>query len=242
MPCFFVPHLKKDSHTITIIGAEHHHIVHVFRRQEGDEILLTSGNGFLAKAKIIEIGKKSLVSEILEISNPEKSIPEISVAIPLLKNKHDNLIVEKLTELGVKKFYPITTERTVRKGSSNIPDKFQKIAIAAIKQCDNAYLPEISECISLEELLEELPENVVPVAALEVGKHKLIDQVVTSEQSVCIIIGPEGGFSPKEIEMMKQKEVKTISLGNHILRAETAAITAVSQLLSVYLKADPDYY
>jgi 16S rRNA (uracil1498-N3)-methyltransferase len=242
MPSFYVPHLGKDSHTITIIGAEHHHIVHVFRRQEGDEITLSSGDGLLANAKIIEIGKKSLVAEIIEISNPKKSNPEISVAIPLLKNKHDNLIVEKLTELGVKKFYPITTERTVRKGGGNVAEKFQKVAVAAIKQCDNAYLPEISDCINLEELLEKIPENVIPVAALEVGRHKLINQVVSPEQSVCIIIGPEGGFSSKEIEMMKQKEVKTISLGNHILRAETAAITAVSQLLTVYLEADPYYY
>ena len=242
MPCFYVPQLQNDSRQVMISGAEHHHIVHVFRCQAGDEIVLTSGDGILATAVISEINKKHLLVDVIQITQPQRSMPEISVALPLLKNKHDNLIIEKLTELGVKRFYPITTERTVRKANDNIIGKFEKVAIAAIKQCDNAYLPEISEIYSLEKLVQNLPEDVTPVAALEVGKHQLINQVVGSQESACIIIGPEGGFSPDEIAFMKQNEVKTISLGNHILRAETAAITAVSQLLTVYLADNPEYY
>ena len=74
----------------------------------------------------------------------QKSQPQIAVAFPLLKNKHDGMIVEKLTELGVKDFFPIITERTVRKLSANTVEKFHKVAIAAMKQCDNAFLPEIA--------------------------------------------------------------------------------------------------
>lgn len=242
MPCFYAPNLDRDSREIQITGTEHHHIYHVFRKKIGDEILLTSGSGVLAKATINQINKHELIAEIIEIEQPILSPPHISVAVPLLKNKHDNLIIEKLTELGVKEFYPIITERTVRKPGKNLKDKFYKVAIAAIKQCDNAYLPIIHDTLSLSDLIQELPDGVLPVAALEVGDHPIISQQVKPNESVCIIIGPEGGFTLEEIEFLKDNSVRTISLGNHILRAETAAITAVSQLLVLYLTENSDYY
>jgi 16S rRNA (uracil1498-N3)-methyltransferase len=242
MPGFYTPELLPQSKQLDISGNEHHHIVHVFRKQINDEILLTNGQGVLASAKIIAIGKKNLQVEILEISQPQNSQPSISVALPLLKNKHDNLIVEKLTELGVREFYPILTERTIRKAHKNICQKFEKVAIAAIKQCDNAYLPKIHQPVALSELLAQLPAEVQPIAALEFGQHPLISQVVAPQTATCLIIGPEGGFSPAEAKFMLQNRVKAITLGNHILRAETAAITAVSQLLSCYLRDNPAYY
>lgn len=242
MPGFYTPELLASSKELDIIGNEYHHIVHVFRKQINDDILLTSGRGILARAKIIAIDKKKIEVKILEISQPQNSQPSISVALPLLKNKHDNLIVEKLTELGVREFYPILTERTIRKAHKNICQKFEKVAVAAIKQCDNAYLPKIHQPLTLIKLLPKLPAEVQPIAALEFGQHPLISQVVDPQTATCLIIGPEGGFSPTEAEFMLANRVKTITLGNHILRAETAAITAVSQLLACYLSANPSYY
>ncbi|MFO7896496.1 MAG: RsmE family RNA methyltransferase, partial [Candidatus Cloacimonadales bacterium] len=178
MPGFYTPELSLQSKQLNISGSEHHHIVHVFRKQVNDEILLTNGRGILASARIITLAKKELAVEILEISQLQNSEPAISVALPLLKNKHDNLIVEKLTELGVREFYPLISERTVRKAGKNICQKFEKIAIAAIKQCDNAYLPQIHNQLTLSDLLQKLPEQVQPVAALEFGKHPLISQAI----------------------------------------------------------------
>ena len=173
----------------------------------------------------------------------QRSQPQIAVAFPLLKNKHDSMIIEKLTELGVKDFFPITTERTVRKPSVNTVEKFNKVAIAAMKQCDNAFLPTIHEVQSLSELLEKMIEYV-PVAALEIGKHKTMKEIVANSQksSICIIIGPEGGFDKGEIDYLQYKHVETFTLGNHILRAETAAIASVSQLVGTFLQNDPEYY
>ena len=243
MPCFYAPEMRKDDDLIIISGTEHHHICHVFRNKVEDKIILSNGKGLLAEGIIGSVKKKELSVYINKITTMQKSQPQIAVAFPLLKNKHDSMIVEKLTELGVKDFFPITTERTVRKPSENTIEKFNKVAIAAMKQCDNAFLPIIHKVQSLTNLIEEM-KDFIPIAALEIGSHKTLNEIVAAsdERSICIIIGPEGGFGKDEIEYLQNKHVTTFTLGNHILRAETAAITSVSQLVGSFLQNDSDYY
>lgn len=243
MPCFYAPEMRKDDDLIIISGTEHHHICHVFRNKVEDKIILSNGKGLLAEGIIGSVKKKELSVYINKITTMQKSQPQIAVAFPLLKNKHDSMIVEKLTELGVKDFFPIVTERTVRKPSENTIEKFNKVAIAAMKQCDNAFLPIIHKVQSLTELIEEM-KDFIPIAALEIGSHKTLNEIVAAsdEKSICIIIGPEGGFSKDEIEYLQNKHVTIFTLGNHILRAETAAITSVSQLVGSFLQNDPGYY
>ncbi len=243
MPCFYTPEMKITDDIVLISGNEHHHICHVFRRKEGDKIILSNGKGLLAEGIINSVEKKEVTVSINKRTVLQISQPQVAIAFPLLKNKHDNMIIEKLTELGVKDFFPITTERTVRKPSMNAVKKFQKVAIAAMKQCDNAFLPKIHEVQSLFELIEKM-EDFIPVAALEIGKHKTINEIVTNLEirSICIIIGPEGGFDEKEIEYLQKENVATFTLGNHILRAETAAIASVAQLAGYYLQNNPEYY
>ncbi len=243
MPCFFAPNMNINDDLILISGSEHHHICHVFRRKEGDEIILSNGKGLLAEGIIDSIKKKELTVSVNKMVTMQKSQPQIAIAFPLLKNKHDNMIIEKLTELGVKDFFPIIIERTVRKPSVNTIEKFKKVAIAAMKQCDNAFLPQIHEVRSISELIEKM-EKYVPVAALEMGKHQTLNEIAANleKKSICIIIGPEGGFDEKEIEYLQNRNVATFTLGNHILRAETAAIASVSQLAGYFLQNDREYY
>ena len=242
MPCFYAPDMKKNDNLIIISEPEFHHIIHVFRKKEEDRINLSNGKGLLAKGIIKSIKKNELTVSITQIIIMQKSQPQIAIAFPLLKNKHDNMIIEKLTELGVKDFFPITTERTVRKSSTNTVEKFNKVTIAAMKQCDNAFLPQIHKVQSMPELLENLGEYL-PVAALEIGRHATLNKIVANtKRSICIIIGPEGGFDKMEIEYLQKKQVATFTLGNHILRAETAAIASVSQLVGYFLQNNPEYY
>jgi len=240
MPSFYVPSLVKTDAEVIIKGDEFHHIKNVFRKQTGDEILLTNGNGILAKAEISEIFKTEIIVNILSVNKLNFSEQKIAIAFPFLKNKHDNLIVEKLTELGVKDFFPIITKRTVQKPKPI--EKFEKITISAIKQCDNVFLPKVHQTVKLSQFFKTLQtENYQPVVALETEKEKLLSDVV-SITNICIIIGPEGGFSEEEIAFIKEQNIPTFKLGNHILRAETAAISAVSQLVSIYLKNNNNFY
>ncbi len=242
MPCFYVPELQKEQKKIKIIGSEHHHLSNVFRKIEGEIILLTNGKGLLANAEITQNSSKNTALKIIKITEEKISQPIITVAFPLLKNKHDNLIIEKLTELGVKKIYPITSKRTVRKVSQNTIEKFEKIAISAIKQCDNAFLPKIYAVQNLKELMTKLTkENILPLVALEFGDNKLLPEII-EDKNVCLIIGPEGGFDESEAKYLEKSGAIFFTLGNHILRAETAAITAVSQTLAIRLAKDKKYY
>jgi 16S rRNA (uracil1498-N3)-methyltransferase len=245
MPCFYVPDLKKTAENIWITGEEFHHIVHVRRKKVGDHIDLTNGNGLLADTIITEIGKKKLTVEIRDTKEIKASQPKIAVAFSLLKSKHDNLVIEKLAELGVKEFFPLITERSVRKISPNTTEKFRKAAIAAIKQCDNAFLPEINLPLEINDALEQITNSGFSIiVALETGERNSLNDALAkvADENICILIGPEGGFSSQEIELFDQRKLIPVTLGNHILRAETASIVAVSQILYYLLERDPSYY
>jgi len=244
MPCFYVPDLNKTTENICITDEEFHHIVHVRRKKVGDCLALTNGNGLLADTIITEIGKKYLSIAIKNTKEIEASQPKIAVAFSLLKSKHDNLVIEKLTELGVKEFFPLITDRSVRKISTNTTEKFRKAAVAAIKQCDNAFLPEINQPQEIEEALKQITNSGFSIlVALETGKRTGLKDALTRmpDKNICIIIGPEGGFSPQEIELFAQRKLPAITLGNHIMRAETASIAAVSQILYYLLEQDGNH-
>jgi len=245
MPGFYTPNLKKDDKNYKISGEEFHHITNVRRRSIGDIIKLTNGKGLLCDARISEITKKFVIADIVEAKEFQSSHPKIAAAFSLLKSKNDLLIIEKLTELGVKEFFPLMTERSVRKISANTNEKFRKVSVAAIKQCDNAHLPKIHKPLELNKALDFIRSSgFIPIIALEYGEQMSLKQALdqVGDQNSCLIIGPEGGFSPGEIELFKKKDIISITLGNHILRAETAAIAIISQTLNYQLEKDPNYY
>ena len=245
MPSFYAPHLTRDMKIFTIGGEEFHHIINVFRKKENEQITLTNGRGQAFEAVIEHIGKRDLTLKTLSSITREKSEPRIAVGFSLLRNKHDHMIVEKLTELGVSEFHPLVSERSVRSAGDNTVDKFIKTAIAAMKQCDNLYLPEVHPVKGLKETLQYLQDNGYMVyAALERGVKKLIsdNRKEPYPDKIALIFGPEGGFSDQELNLFAEMEIEGFTIGNHILRAETAAIAGVSQLLLKILQYRPDYY
>lgn len=245
MPSFYVPQLSLTDKTVTISGEEYHHAIKVRRLAEGENISLTNGSGLVATGSINSISKRDFIVEIETINRIEGSKPHIAVGFSLLKSKHDHMIVEKLTELGIKEFFPVITDRSVRLSGKNYLEKFEKVAVAAIKQCDNAYLPRLNPALKFQDLVNHLLDNgYEPVVALEVGENRQIHTVLDEikDNNICFIIGPEGGFSEEEVDFIKAKNIKTLTLGNHILRAETAAITAGAVILNYYLMQDSNYY
>jgi 16S rRNA (uracil1498-N3)-methyltransferase len=169
----------------------------------------------------------------------------MALGVALLRNKHDNLVIEKCTELGCKVFYLMETERTIKKASDNMIEKYGKVAIAAIKQCDNAWLPEIKDTCNLLSTIQQMrADGFMPVVALESGAHEHLFTIRDNfkDQSLGMIIGPEGGFSAKERDLIHQEKVPAITLGNHILRAETAAVAAISLLAGINYYWNSKYY
>ena len=238
MPSFYVPELTSAHSTITISGSEHHHITKVFRFTEGKEIFLNSGKGIFVRAKITEIQKKTLSCQVIESIQREKYNPDIAVAFSLLRNKNDHLLVEKLTELGVAEFFPFESDYSVRKASKNTTEKFKITAIEAIKQCDNGYLPTINESKSLSAQIAEIEsKNYNILVASEKEQSVTLKNIISKklDKPICILIGPEGGFSVEEFESFTLQGFQQYKLGINILRAETAAICAVSQVINILL-------
>lgn len=228
MPSYYLPSLKPEIGSIQQLGGqEHHHLAIVGRARIGDRLVLNNGIGILAEAEIIKIEKQCSSVRIVSLLE-KRFVPRYAVAFSLLKNQNDELAVEKCTELGASEFFPFISRYSVRKPSSSTISRFEKIALAAIKQCDNPCLPLINPVLSLKDTLSLIiSKGFVPVLCSEKRPEQWLDQGVEGEP--CFIIGPEGGWSEEEYELFK--DYRQISISNLITRAETAAIAVASQYL-----------
>ncbi len=230
MPSFYCPELTEYLKQTILTGDEFHHLTHVLRHKQGDTVKLNSGKGNIARGTIVSIDKKQAVIDINEIQFTKPNSIPFAIAFSLLRNKNDEWLVEKVTELGVKDLFPITTQFSVRNPSINTLSRFRNAALSAIKQCDNPYLPRISEVLALKKAILYIKEKgYTPVVASENVPDMWLDNL-KSNVSYCVIIGPEGGFSPDEFIFLKNLGVEEITLSNLILRAETAAIAVAAQM------------
>lgn len=199
------------------------HITKVLRMREGEEIFVTDGNGNLAKGNLVFEGKKvSLdVSEIKE-NLPDFS-PKLHIAIAPTKNiDRIEFFVEKAVEMGISEITFILTEKTERKNISI--DKLRKQAIGASKQSHRFHFPKVNDLIKFSDFMKNLnPENTFVAHCNENLKRINLNDIPNLE-NYTFLIGPEGDFSDKEIQLLADKGIKAVSLGNQRLRTETAGI------------------
>ncbi len=233
MPSIYAPDLSEDKNIITIKGEEFHHLINVKRIKSRETVKLNSGAGLIAEGKLTEVTKDYAV---IEITKREKfPFPErpFAIAFALLKNRNDELVIEKCTELGVTAFYPLVTVYSVRAPSKNTVSRFERLVLSAIKQCDNPWLPRISEPLPLKEAVKKLSaEDWKPVLCSEQRPAQRISDLPNNLKP-CFIIGPEGGFSEEEFSFFADQDIPSISLCNLITRAETAAIAAAAQFAAL---------
>jgi len=233
MPSIYVPDLSEDKDIIIVKGDEFHHLINVKRIKSRETLILNSGSGLMAEGKLTEVNKDNAVIEIIKrekVPFPERPF---AIAFALLKKRNDELVIEKCSELGVTAFYPLLTDYSVRAPSQNTVSRFERIALSAIKQCDNPWLPRINEPLSLKEALKKiLAEDWIPVLCSEQRPAQRISNLPNNIEP-CFIVGPEGGFSEEEFSFFAQQDILSISICSNITRAETAAI-AVSAQFQVY--------
>jgi 16S rRNA (uracil1498-N3)-methyltransferase len=228
MPSFYSPEFDDTKPKITLIMEEYHHLAHVLRHKAGDEVKINSGKGWLGKGSIESINKTQAVIAILEAAF-HKQTTSYAIAFSLLRSKHDEWLVEKVTELGVKDLFPLSSRFSVRNPSHNTIARFHLTALNAIKQCDNPWLPKIHPILALEQAIDEIIQTgYTPIVASEKQPDVWLDNLERGKQ-YCFLIGPEGGFSPEEFFLFQKKGVTEVSVSGLILRAETAAIAIASQ-------------
>jgi len=237
MPRFFVPKENVKDDLIYIDGQEARHILNVMRLKENDKVTIFDGTGKEYTGFIKEIKSKSLTAEIVSTKTPKiESIPQITLAQSIPKKGKMDYIVEKATELGVAAIMPITTERTVvkledKKEQSRV-GRWRKIAKEAAKQCGRVDVPEVKNIQKFYNAVDEINSfDLALIACLSdaaIGLKEAISDFETGK--IIIFIGPEGDFTPEEITIAQDTSCKFVSLGNRVLKSDTAGVFVLSVL------------
>jgi 16S rRNA (uracil1498-N3)-methyltransferase len=223
MHLFLCPTLEDDA--VVLPPEEAHHAVHVLRLQVGDRIGLLDGRGTRANAELLEAGKRAVRVRILErtMEGPERQARIHLAVAPTKQQDRIDWLVEKAVEVGVDRITLLLTARTERTRLRT--DRLERVAIAAMKQSQRAWLPTIDPPIPLEKLLDEdLPEQ--RYFGWCEGEHLAIMQQYTPAFDALVLIGPEGDFTGAEADAMRQAGCTAVAIGKARLRTETAALAA----------------
>ena len=221
----------QTSKRIILEDSEAHHVLHVLRMKPGDVLVLFDGMGCSVEATICAVTRREVTCEISGIlTTAETSVPGVRVAAAPPKADRLRWMVEKLTELGVTEYVPLQTERTIVTPGETRLDKLRATVVSACKQCGRSSLMNVRELCSLDNLLLQEPETPIVVAHPgEAASWESIRNHVCSD--VLLLIGPEGGFTPTEIQLLQARQARTIAWPDTILRTETAAITFAAVLI-----------
>ncbi len=239
IPRFFCPDLS--SSTVQLDPSESHHLAHVLRIKTGETVELFDGRGYLASARVSSIhkGKVSLiVSEIHSFSPPAWNI---ILAVSMAKANRFDFLVEKCTELGVDHIIAVVYERTVKMGKESTLARCEKIAVSAAKQSGRVFLPRLSGPWPLSNAIEyiriEYPQAAwiygEPFCGPTAPKGFNRAQDLPSGKDMVCLIGPEGGFTGEERQMLQAAGAYSVQINPNVLRIETAA-AAFGALLAYF--------
>ena len=224
----FFSNFKSNDKFIVIDEIDSKHITRSFRKNIGDRVIITNGTGYLCNAEIVEMGKKIKV-KIKSIEKFESSIYSVHIAISPLKNtSRFEWFIEKATELGVNQITPLICKYSEKK-KVNI-DRLDRILISSLKQSNQFFKPIINSIKDFEDFIINNEDEKL-MANLKTS-NKINGQLFT-QKNICLMIGPEGGFSNQEIELAKKHNIKQVTLGKSRLRSETAAIYGLSVIKSI---------
>ena len=225
----FFSNFKSNDKYIVIDEIDSKHITRSFRKNIGDSVKITNGIGHLCNAEIVEIGKKIKV-KIKSIEKFESSIYSVHIAISPLKNtSRFEWFVEKATELGVNQITPLICKYSEKKKVNM--DRLDRILISSLKQSNQFFKPIINSIKTFEDFIINNEDEKL-MANLKTS-NKINGQLIT-QKNICLMIGPEGGFSNQEIELAKKHNIGQVTLGKSILRSETAAIYGLSLIKSIF--------
>ena len=240
MSVFFVPPQCVTPSTISITDDLLIHIKDSLRIAIGETLWFGDGHGTRYHAKITDVSKRAVTGHILKtVQEPPRRTPRLILGQSLLKGEKMDWVIQKATELGVDELIPIESRHSVVQLKADRVDhqlaRWQRIALEAAQQSEQWHVPTIVPPRSLAVLLTGLATGTITLMLAERREGKSLQKVDLPEDvtnSVLILIGPEGGWSKEEVQIAEQTGVEPIALGQHILRAETAAIAAISILQS----------
>lgn len=235
---FFAPDINKDSKTALIKGAEFAHLKKVLRLKKGDEVRLFNGKGVELGGAVSSVNKDFVeVALCARVENKAESPLEVTLIQGIVKGYKPELVIQKAVELGAAKIFFYNAKRSVPALDAERSDdrmaRWRKIALEAAKQCGRAVVPEVG-------FFPDLPQAVTGQSGLlkiilwEGEANVAIKEVLKNaacKKGVVLLAGPEGGFDESEVASAISLGFTSVTLGPRILRAETAAIAALSVVM-----------
>ena len=201
------------------------HLKNVLRMKRGDKLVLFDGTGNDYFGEITEI-KKNFATVKIEKAQICQALPKKNITLyqAFIKREKLELVVQKAVELGIKRLVPFNSKYCVAKDAVNKKDRLEKIVISACKQCECSSLMKIEKAVEFEKMLEIAKNAQIIIFANEREGKNFDFPVLKDFDNIAIIVGPEGGFSKEEKEKILAVAAESVSLGNRILRSETASI------------------
>lgn len=227
LPYFFVAQL--DEQQIVLDEDTSKHMIGVLRMEKGEEVLLTNGKGKKVLASIIDDNRKKCVVSVREWILEERSPVRKTIAISLVKNaSRFEWFLEKATEMGVNEIIPLICQRTEKEKFRH--DRMQQILISAMLQSQQCWLPILHEPTPFTEVISQNQYEGQFIAHCLPGQKNSFREAVIPVKSTIILIGPEGDFSPEEIDTALHHHFQPVALGETRLRTETAGMVAAALL------------
>ncbi|MEI7028348.1 16S rRNA (uracil(1498)-N(3))-methyltransferase [Paenibacillus sp. y28] len=259
MQRYFVDGTQFSADSVRITGDDAHHLIRVMRAEPGDLIICSDGANREVEAELVLLEKQEVTARIVR-ELPMENEPHIQVWIAQSLPKGDKMetVIQKCTELGAARFIPFVSERTVvqyeAKKEAKRLERWQKIAKEAAEQAHRNRVPDISAPLTWKQLLAEAAQADSGLICYEKPQGQGIRAAVqaaidsagcggqagadskqkpdgTNRTAILVVIGPEGGFSEREVAEAESAGCRAISLGRRILRTETAAMAALSCIL-----------
>lgn len=225
MQLFYNPNISENNTSFKFDKDESKHIAKVLRKKEGDILHITNGKGWLFTAEITIAEQKNCVVSITSKNFKPKRNYNLHLAVaPTKMNDRYEWFLEKATEIGIETITPIICDHSERKVVKT--ERFEKIIQSAMKQSLQCYLPKLNTPMLFKDFIKQEFNSQNFIAHCEETDKKSLKSQLVSKTDYTILIGPEGDFSVKEIEIALQHNFIPVTLGETRLRTETAAITA----------------
>jgi 16S rRNA (uracil1498-N3)-methyltransferase len=236
MARFFLRQSAVEQDRATITGPELNHLRRVLRLRPGDSVVLFDNAGWEHEGIIRSLSEERGDIEITRSYQKDNESPlKITLALGLTKGEKMDLVVEKATELGVHTIVPFVSSYTVPKlneaKAAQRTARWRKIAVSAAKQCGRVRIPEILALTEFRDFVQSASRDALRLFLWEKESQQRFSELENSEKTVgeiTLVIGPEGGFSAQESTLALEHGFKPVRFGPRILRAETAAIAALS--------------
>jgi len=239
IPRIFTEQPLSSGASIALNGSAARHICSALRMSVEQKITLFNGQGDEFSAELTAVSKSQVLAMVGDCRHVDRESPlQLHLAIGVSRGERMDLIVQKATELGVTDITPLFTERTEVKLSAERLEKklnhWQQVVVSACEQCQRNRLPTIHSAQNLDQWLGH---NNLPDTALKLVLHHRTEKRLAQHQppqSVCILVGPEGGLSDHEIQRAVDQGFSSLALGPRVMRTETAPLAAISILQSLW--------